>query len=110
MKYAKIDPSVANTIYQQLGGREFVLMTGAKDFKVTDDSLSFKIGRNKTQCNFIKITYNVGYDDYTMMFGYKTYKALKELETIGGLFFVDLQPEITRFTGLYTQLIPNRAS
>ena len=98
----KIDPSVANTIYQQLGGRQFILMTGAKDFKFTNDSLSFKIGRNKTRCNFITITYNPGLDDYTMTFAYIANNSLTVLDTIDNLFFVDLQPEITRFTGLYT--------
>jgi hypothetical protein len=50
--------SVANTILQQIGGRRFVAMTGAKSFVGGDDFLSFKLPSNfaKDGINYVKIT------------------------------------------------------
>jgi hypothetical protein len=97
--------TVANTIFQQLGGNRFVAMTGAKNFLAREDALSFRIGRNKTRCNYVKVIYNAGLDDYSILFGYvSANKGLKELEKIDGLYFDDLQPKFTAFTGLYTKL------
>ena len=44
---------VANTIYRQLGGNKFRVMTGAKNMVSHEFALSMKIGRNKT---FAKLT------------------------------------------------------
>ena len=47
---------VAETILQQLGGRKFLVMTGAKNLVGGERTLSFQIGRNKTSGNGVMIT------------------------------------------------------
>ena len=39
------NPMVANTILNQLGGRTFCMMVGAKNFSYDNNTLYFKIGR-----------------------------------------------------------------
>ena len=59
---------VANTILEQLGGRRFVAMTGARNFTAIDDqrgALSFKVPRAKDGINAIKVTLTA-MDDYTV--------------------------------------------
>jgi hypothetical protein len=59
---------IADTIYQQLGGRRFSLMTGAKNFVAHDRALSFQIGRNKLPgVNRVLITLDPS-DTYTVEF------------------------------------------
>ena len=59
--------TIAKTIFQQLGGSRFVIMTGAKNFVDTGDGLRFTIGRNGSKANMVKITLN-GDDTYKMQF------------------------------------------
>ena len=49
---------VANTIYRQLGGNKFRVMTGAKNMVSHEFALSMKIGRNKTNANFMVVELN----------------------------------------------------
>ena len=56
---------VAETILEQLGGNKFRMMTGAKNFGGTENSLSMRIGRNKTSSNYLRITLN-SMDTYDM--------------------------------------------
>lgn len=58
---------VGTTIYQQLGGRRFSVMTGAKNFVSSENSLRFTIGKNSSKANKICITLNAD-DTYTMEF------------------------------------------
>ena len=59
----------AKTIINQLGGRAFVLMTGAKQFVVDgrNNTLQFRIGRNCKSINVVRMTLTV-MDDYTVEF------------------------------------------
>jgi hypothetical protein len=58
---------IANTILTQLGGKRFVVMTGAKNFVAIDNGLRFTIGKNGSKANRVKIT--LSWDDtYTMQF------------------------------------------
>ena len=50
--------SVANEIYRQLGGNKFAVMTGAKNFIDLENGIRMKIGRNKTNHNWMEITLN----------------------------------------------------
>lgn len=51
------DMTVANTILDQLGGKRFLVMTGAKNLVGDSDSLMFKLPRNgKDGSNKWKIT------------------------------------------------------
>ena len=58
---------VPETILEQLGGNKFRMMTGAKNFGGTEDSLSMRIGRNSSNSNYLKITLNQ-MDTYDMKF------------------------------------------
>ncbi len=107
--------NVPNTIYQQLGGNRFVVMTGAKYFVGDKNSLRFKIGRNKSKTNTVEITLR-GDDTYDMTFKWVTMPriSLKTGEYIegkdelirefNGIFFFQLQELFTEVTGLYTHL------
>ncbi len=100
---------VAEEIYRQLGGRKFAVMTGAKNFIGDKDSLSFKIGRNKTAANYVKIVLNWK-DLYDIAF-YQIRRTasdfrpvLKELKTYNDIHFDQLQKIFTEFTGMATHL------
>lgn len=58
---------LAQTILSQLGGNRFVVMTGAKQLVSIDNGLRFKIGRNASKANMVKVLLN-GDDTYTMQF------------------------------------------
>jgi hypothetical protein len=66
---SKTDPDlqVATTIYQQLGGRRFGLMTGAKDFISDKDTLRFTIGQNSEGINRVEVTLTPN-DEYDIRF------------------------------------------
>lgn len=62
------DPTVANAILQQLGGRQFTTMTGAKHLTAHPNALSFRIPcRTKDKSNYVKVTLN-GRDTYDVEF------------------------------------------
>ncbi len=60
---------IANVILQQLGGRRFVAMTGARCLVAIDNGLRFRIGRNGSRANMVSIVLR-GDDTYTMTFMY----------------------------------------
>ena len=68
---AKAEPTrnqeIAKIILQQLGGRQFAMMTGAKQFVAIDNGVRFRIGKNKTRANLVKIVLR-GDDTYNMEF------------------------------------------
>lgn len=127
------DMEVAKTIFQQLGGRRFTIMTGAKDFYAIDNGLQFKLGRNGSSANLVKIILR-GDDTYTMQFwrtgNFNPFKVTEKYMKMGltpdeikekveqarerampkilkeynGLFFDQLQEFFTEYTKLYTRL------
>jgi hypothetical protein len=50
------DMTVANTILEQLGGRMFRIMTGAKDFVGDANSLKFKLPKAQKGIKYVRIT------------------------------------------------------
>lgn len=58
---------IANTILQQLGGRQFIMMTGAKQLAAIENGLRFRIGRNGSKANMVRIILR-GDDTYLMQF------------------------------------------
>ena len=58
---------IAVTILNQMGGRRFAVMTGAKDFTAIKDGIQFKIGRNISKANRVEIKLN-GLDLYDIEF------------------------------------------
>ena len=101
------DLTTANTILDQLGGRRFRAMTGAKNFIGTDNSLTFRLPgtRNfvRDKINAVRITLNDLdlYDvDYVRVYDYKV-RTVKES---AGLYADMLQSDFTAKTGLETSL------
>ena len=45
--------AVANEIYRTLGGNKFRVMTGAKNLLSTENGIRMRIGRNKTNANYL---------------------------------------------------------
>ena len=96
--------SVAKTILSQLGGNKFRMMTGAKNFLDHGDALSMKIGRNRSNSNYLKITLNM-MDLYDVHFSKVSKmgeeKSVKEYNNV----FNDMLVEIFEsHTGMYTKL------
>ena len=96
--------SVARTILSQLGGNKFAVMTGAKNFIDLKNGIRMKIGRNKTNANWMEITLN-SLDLYDVAFAKLTRlgerKSLKEYKNIYNDSLVEL---FERHTGMYTSL------
>lgn len=61
---------VANTILQQLGGQQFIAMTGAKYFLAGPKTLSFQLPANfaRNRINHVRITLDSD-DTYSVFFG-----------------------------------------
>ena len=96
---------VAEEILRTLGGNKFRMMTGAKNFGVTANSLSMKIGRNSSNSNYLKITLNA-MDTYDMTFckltkGEFDQKSVTEYENIYNDMLTD---QFTAHTGMATSL------
>jgi len=95
---------VAQTILEQLGGRQFIVMTGAKKFIGSSNSLSMKLPKCKNNINSLRIELN-GEDLYDLYF-YSGFNLVMELNSI---YAEDLKDCFERETGLYVTLFPRRS-
>ena len=96
---------IAQTIFDQLGGRTFCLMTGAKNLITLHcGGLTFKIGRNPKRVNRVSVKYDAASDLYDMEFGRVWGSSYKVLELVEGVYFDQLQSVFTTHTGLETRL------
>ena len=95
---------VANTIYRQLGGNRFRVMTGAKNMVSHEFALSMKIGRNKTNANFMVVELN-GLDLYDVTFAKLTKMGeMKSVKTYDNIYNDMLVSIFESHTGMYTTL------
>lgn len=95
--------SCARTILAQLGGNKFIVMTGAKNFIGSDNSLSFKIGANSKAVTHVHVQLDAN-DTYTMTFTrIRGTHSVTKLATISGLYFDQLQSTFTTHTGMLTK-------
>ena len=96
---------VAQTILEQLGGRMFGVMTGAKNFVGSQDSLSFRLPSNfaKDGINAVRVTLDPS-DTYTVRF--MKIRGVKVIEVaVRGMVYCDtLQSTFKAVTGLDTHL------
>ncbi len=94
----------ASIILEQLGGRRFIAMTGAKNLVYDGDSLRFGIMRNSSGFNLVRVelTRMDVYDVTFMKFSLKT-GITKEVK-VTGIYADQLQQVLTAKTGLYTRL------
>lgn len=98
------DMTVPNTIFQQLGGRRFSTMTGAKNFVGSDNSLTFKLPASLTGgITHARITLN-DRDLYDMEFIRATVRGIKTISQSEDVYFDSLQDVFTRHTGMRTSL------
>jgi hypothetical protein len=96
---------VAKTILEQLGGNRFAMMTGAKNFVGSADSLSFKLPSNfaKSGINFVRVTLDPS-DTYTVKFLKIRGAKVTEIETREMVYCDTLQSTFKAVTGLDTHL------
>lgn len=103
---------VSNEILNQLGGRRFLVMTGAKNLIGDKNYLSMHLPTNKAKAKYLKIELTSA-DDYTMTFQTKKTVAGKltfpVVEVCEGVYCDNLQEVFTSITGLYTSLRPKPA-
>ena len=98
--------NVAETILQQLGGRRFVAMTGARQFLGGKNSLSFKLpGKNfcKGDINYVRIELTP-MDVYDMVFCRIRGTNVTEIAKHEGIYNDQLRGIFTQETGLRTSL------
>lgn len=98
------DLSVARTILEQLGGRRFIAMTGARCFVGARDSLQFRIGAGaRDGINSIRVVLDPT-DTYTVE-AYRVRGVDFELIAAeSGVYADTLQETFTRLTGFDTHL------
>ena len=96
--------SISNEILKQLGGNKFITMTGAKNLVSDSKGLGFRIGKNKSKANYVKIEYDKGKDLYNVIFGSIKNVDYTELKVFKGISVEQLRKVFTDYTGLYTSL------
>ena len=92
-----------------LGGKRFLVMTGSKPtYKKVSDTRSpeigFKLARNKSKCNHMRVIYNYGADLYEIEFLKITTKEFKVVEKFTGVYNDMLEEIFSDYTGLCTRL------
>jgi hypothetical protein len=100
---------VANTILEQLGGRRFVSMTGAKALTACDNGLRMKLPGNLTRSriNWLEVKLEAN-DTYTMTFASerrprgKAWAERKVVERVELVYCDQLEDVFETVTGLYT--------
>ena len=108
--------ATARVILDQIGGREFLMMTGAKNLVADGNTLRMTLPRNNSQANRLWITLNEADDLYTMRFFRQTggtfdAKKLelrpiktKEIYKVDSVFWDQMADIFTRITGMDTRL------
>ena len=102
-----MDASVGRTILEQLGGRRFVIMTGAKNFMSTGQGLIFSLpgsgGFTKNGINRVSISLNV-MDLYDLTFSRVRGLNQNNIEEKTNVYAEDLKSTFTEVTGLVVSL------
>jgi hypothetical protein len=96
----------AEEVLQQLGGRKFIAMTGAKNFVKNDPKkqIVFKIGGGaKNGINYVRVTLT-SMDLYNMEFLKARGTELKVVASEKGVYNDQLQQMFTKHTGMNTKL------
>lgn len=107
--------AVAEEILRQLGGREFIMMTGAKDFCTLDGSeLIMRLPRNQSGANRLEIKLDYATDTYDVRFyrfsppKFKGGECVKEKVTeickYSDVYCDQLQELFTEVTGFDTRM------
>lgn len=96
---------IAKTILEQLGGRRFIAMTGAKNFLGGERSLSFRLPSYfaRSGINAIRITLDAN-DTYTVEFSKLRGTKFTAVSKHEGIYWGGLPALFTAETGLVTTL------
>ena len=101
------DLTVANTIFQQLGGHKFKVMTGARGFAGDDNSLHFRLPGSGGFCqngiNAVRVTLN-SMDLYDVTYYRVRGSKIVTVAESEGLYADMLRDNFRRVTGLETSL------
>ena len=100
------DTRVASVILQQLGGKRFTGMTGAKNLVADETSLRFALPRNPKKVTHVQIDLTPS-DTYRMIFwncGLGKNFHMDIVSQVEDVYAEDLQNIFTESTGLYTRL------
>lgn len=93
------------TILSQLGGNQFVMMTGVKNIQFSGTDLTMKLPKCETKATHLTIHYEYEADLYSMIFKKFSMKdGVKVLEKIDGVYFDMLRSIFEQETGLRTSL------
>ena len=96
--------AIANEIYRQLGGNRFRVMTGAKNMVSTENGIRMRIGRNKTNANYMEVVLN-SMDLYDITFAKVTRMGeMKSVRTYDNVYNDMLVSLFESHTGMYTTL------
>ena len=96
--------AVANEIYRQLGGSRFRVTTGAKNMVSTENGIRMRIGRNKTNANYMEVVLN-SMDLYDITFAKVTRMGeMKSVRTYDNVYNDMLVSLFESHTGMYTSL------
>lgn len=99
--------TVAKTILEQLGGNKFIVMTGAKKFVGSPNSLTFRLpgarGFCKDNINSVQVTLDPN-DTYTVAFARVRGSDIKVISMVRDVYCEQLQEIFTEQTGLLTSL------
>jgi hypothetical protein len=103
--------AVANTILEQLGGRRFVGMTGAKALTACDEGLRMKLPGNLTRdrINWVEVKLDPS-DTYTVTFASerrprgKAWAERKVVASVADVYCDQLREVFEEMTGLVTSL------
>lgn len=93
------------TILEQLGGRKFVAMTGAKSFYGFEDTLRFRLPSRfaKDGINFVTVMLkpdDTYYVEYGKLYGRKYEPKYKQVAVQTGVYVDGLKEAFTLTTGL----------
>jgi hypothetical protein len=95
--------TVPKTILEQLGGDDFIALAGATAFIGTEDSLTFRVGRNPNGVSHVRVTLTATYL-YAVTF-FHTGKAPRIADEVSRDM---LQDAFFEHTGLHTRLRPRQ--
>jgi hypothetical protein len=107
MSYVK---EVATTIYRQLGGKRFEIMTGFYHILAGEENgtpfLRMKLRRNKSGYNYLRIFYDQGRDSYIMEFSKYSADFLRLLkkEKFDDVHVEQMRNIFEEITGVYLTL------
>lgn len=96
---------IAKVILEQLGGRKFIVMTGARDLLALDSGLIFSLSATttKNRINRVRITLTPA-DTYTIEFLAIHGKTVKEVYKAEDIYNDQLVELFEEHTGLFTKL------